>query len=117
MAKRVITTVLFEDDITGQEVPEDQIKSIKFAYDSVAYLIDLGPESAAKFDKAMAPYVQAARRVGGKQAPAATGGSRGGKKSKPQQIREWAREHGIEVAPSGRIPQEVREQFEAANAA
>lgn len=41
------------------------VVSIAFSYQHVAYTVDLDPTDAAEFDAAMAPYIAAARRVGG----------------------------------------------------
>ena len=38
------------------------------------------------------------------------------RKEEPQAIREWAREQGYTVGDKGRIPQPVREAYEAAHA-
>lgn len=112
MAKRTIVTTLYADDLTGEEVPEDSIRSIQFTMGGVVYEIDLGPKSVEKFDKAMAPWIAAARRVGGKKSTAARKGA-----TPAAEVRAWAQSNGITVPERGRIPETVREQYEAANAA
>lgn len=116
MAKRVITQVVFEDDLTGDEVPEEEITTQRFTYGGVTYEIDLGKASTAKFAKAMAPFVEAARRVGGRTSKKAAGGAKATSGHTPAEIRDWARSNSIEVPKTGRIPQEVIDHFELAHA-
>lgn len=112
MAKRIITTTLYQDDLTGAEFDADAIETIRFGLEGVLYEIDLGPENVKKFTKAMQPYLDAARRVGGTKKA-----TRSKKDTKPAEIRQWAIDHGIDVPERGRIPEAVREQYEAAHAA
>ena len=54
------TLVVLEDDIDGGEAAE----TLHFALEGKSYVIDLNDKNAAKFRKAVAPYVAAARREG-----------------------------------------------------
>ena len=66
---------------------------------------------------ALARYVGAARRVGGNtKRPPRSGrrGSAGG--PNPTEVREWAKEQGIDVKDRGRVPAELVVKFKAATA-
>jgi hypothetical protein len=104
MAQKVIT--LLEDDLHGGEAEE----TVTFALDGTTYEIDLNKKNAADLRKAMAVYVGHARKVGGNRG---TRRSRGTSDAKT--IREWAHGQGLDVPSRGRIPQEVRKQYEAAH--
>src|SRR6185437_12139321 len=66
MAKTVITQIT--DDLDGSNGAE----TVTFGYRGTDYEIDLGRRNSSAFDKAMKPYVDAARKV------ALRGGSRRG---------------------------------------
>jgi len=70
------------DDLDGTEATT----SVRFTVDGVEYAIDLNEKNAAKFHKALAPYVNAAhpvrptrtgKRTGAKSSPAALPGQEG----------------------------------------
>ncbi|QNJ42014.1 histone-like nucleoid-structuring protein Lsr2 [Streptomyces buecherae] len=109
MAQRV--EILLVDDIDGGEADE----TITFGLDGRTYEIDLTGKNADKLRKALKPYVESGRRIGGratsgrKAKPAASGGADTAK------IREWAKENGFEVNDRGRVPATVREAYEKAN--
>jgi len=87
----------------------------------VSYEIDLNSANAEKLRGALAPFVESARRVSGRAA-ASTGRGRGGRAARPAgapdtaKIRAWAKEHGFEVSERGRVPKNVLEAYEKANA-
>jgi nucleoid-associated protein Lsr2 len=111
MSMRVLTYKV--DDLAlakdpGAEVRADQ--TIAFAVGGTRYEIDLSAENAEKFEKKIAPFVNAARRTGST--------SRRRSHTARQQsaaIREWAAAHGKTVHPKGRIPASVRAEYEAAS--
>lgn len=106
MAQRV--QIILEDDVDATLAAE----TISFALDGVNYEIDLSEENAAKLRSDLELWVSNARRVGGRRTVAKkTAG-----KSNTAAIREWAEAQGIEVNSRGRIPAEIREQYEAAHA-
>ena len=61
------TTVRFIDDLDGS----DASGTFDFAIDGRQYQIDLSDENAAKLRDALAPYVGAARKAGGRGRPRA----------------------------------------------
>ena len=58
------TTVRFIDDLDGS----DASSTVTFALDGRSYEIDLSEDNAAKLRDALAPFVDAARKSGGRGA-------------------------------------------------
>ena len=111
MAQKVQT--LFIDDLDGSEAEG----TVRFGLDGVEYEIDLSAEHSQELRDALARYLGAARRVGGSaKRPPRSGrrGSVGGPNS--TEVREWAKEQGIEVKDRGRVPAELVVKFKAATA-
>lgn len=106
MASRTI--VLYEDDLDGTEAAG----TVTFALEGVQYEIDLSNKNADKLRKAMAPYVEAARRVGGSRGRRSSGRSTG--EVDPKAVRAWAESNGITVSARGRVPAGLVEQYRAA---
>ncbi|MCX5377029.1 Lsr2 family protein [Streptomyces sp. NBC_00091] len=105
MAQRVVVTI--SDDIDGGEAAE----TVTFALDGKSYEIDLNEANAKKLRKGLAPFVAAGRRQ-----------SRSGKAFKltsiapdPAVVRAWARSHGHNVPPRGRIPKAVYTAYNEAH--
>jgi len=106
--------VILTDDLDGGDADE----SVQFAIDGVSYEIDLSEANAESLRESLAPYVDAARRVGGRSSRRS-----GGSKSQPaaertdlSDLRAWARENGYQVSDRGRVSSEVRSAYEAAHA-
>lgn len=115
MAERIVRQLI--DDISGREIVDGDGERIEFSVRGAAYQIDLLSENVAKFEKALAPYLDAAQRVrasGSRQAKSAGSASRASKEQLAA-IREWARKQGHEVSERGRIKAEIVEAFEAAH--
>ncbi|MFE7526298.1 Lsr2 family protein [Kitasatospora sp. NPDC057542] len=117
MAQRV--QVILEDDLDGGSADE----TVTFALDGVAYEIDLKSANADKLRGLLAPYVekgrkQSGRLAGGARRPGRGGAARpsGGGAPDTAKIRAWAKEQGLEVNDRGRVPSNVREAYEKANA-
>lgn len=105
MATRSVTELL--DDMTGQVADE----TVSFGVDGIQYEIDVTSANAAALRRALDPYRENARRVGGRgpitphRVPAGVDG---------RAVRAWAASNGIELSGRGRIPTAVVEQFRAA---
>lgn len=111
MASRVITQLI--SDLSGDEIGEGAGETIEFAYRGTSYTIDLTAKEAAAFDKSIAMYLEhATKSAGGRRSSAAT---KAAGKGDAKAIREWAQAQGLDVPSRGRIPAEVRAQYEAAN--
>ena len=110
MAQRTIIKLV--DDLDDKEI-EDDGQTVSFSYNGVQYEIDLSEKNAKKLGDALAPFVSAARRVGGRHAR----GSSSTKTDKHQlgAVREWARQHGMKVSDRGRVSQEVQNAYNSAH--
>jgi hypothetical protein len=116
MAQKV--TVELVDDLDGT-VAED-INTVSFALDGVSYEIDLTEDNAENLRDALADFVAAARRTGGRikrGTPATAAPSRpAANREQTKAIRDWARQNGFDLAARGRIPANVIEAFDQAHA-
>ena len=106
MAQKV--NIVLVDDIDGSEATE----TVTFGLDGTSYEIDLNDKNAKALRDALAKYVAAARRAGGRSAAAKRRTQLG---TSAREIRDWARSTGRQVPDRGRIPSEIREAFEAAH--
>ncbi|AZQ72362.1 MULTISPECIES: histone-like nucleoid-structuring protein Lsr2 [Streptomyces] len=104
MAQRVVVTL--SDDIDGGEAAETVI----FGIDGKSYEIDLNSANAKKLRGILEPYMA----VGRKQSRSGRVYRRTSVAPDPAAVRAWARSHGMEVPPRGRIPKKVYEAFNAA---
>lgn len=105
------------DDFDGHD--SEDVAKRDFEIAEATYTIDLGDENFKKLQEAieaLRPYLEKAVRV--KQA----GRSRRAPDTAPRlrgysnsDVREWAREEGIEVSARGKIGDEVYEKFIAAH--
>lgn len=106
------TEILLIDDVDGSDIPAGKGETLYFALDGQAYEIDLTNKNASALRKVLAPYVGAGRRITT---------SRGAKVKRTQvgpdarTVKEWARANGYEVNGRGRVSNEIREAFNAAN--
>lgn len=110
MAQR--TEVVLIDDLDGTELEDGG--TVAFSHRGVDYEIDLSDENAVKLDNALAPFVSAGRRVGGRRTRVTTAVATPQAKEDLAAIRQWARDSGYEVSTRGRISQEVRDAYIAA---
>lgn len=120
MATRTVTSLV--DDLDGSAAEEN----VSFGLDRVEYEIDLSAGHAQALRDMFAPYLAAARRVGGRRKtggaqPARSPRSNGNdgprrSRSTNAEIRAWAADHGVALAERGRIPGRVIEAFEAGDA-
>jgi hypothetical protein len=109
MAKTVVTT----DDLDGSSNAE----TVTFSFEGRSYEIDLAKKSRIAFEKALKPYMDAARTVAG-QSGRGSGASRSrGRRAGSVDlaaVRAWAADNGIAVSDRGRISAAVLEQYRAA---
>lgn len=109
MAQRV--QVLTVSDLSGTDLGTDGV-TVSFGYQGVSYEIDLSESEVQDFDKAMAKYIEAGRRVGGRR----SGGKAPGRsRNDLGKVREWARANGHTVSDRGRIPRNVTDAYDAAH--
>jgi Lsr2 len=108
MSKSV--SVIITDDFDGSENAE----TVSFGLDGVTYEVDLGKKNRARLEKALAPFIEAGRRVprGGRR----RGASRpGGPSADRAEVRAWARTAGLKVSERGRMSSDIMRQYEAAH--
>ena len=110
-----IREVRLIDDLDGEAADE----TIEFGIDGKNYEIDLSKANAGKLRDALASYVAAARRSGGRRSRSGAGAGPARRPSidreQNQAIREWARKRGMKVSDRGRIPAEVLEAYHKEN--
>jgi hypothetical protein len=102
------TQILYVDDIDGTEAEG----TVRFGYSGVDYEIDLNSTHTEEFAKAIAPYLEAARKLPARRAGRGTARP---VRHNQSDVREWARAQGLKVSDRGRIPAEVMSQYEAAH--
>jgi hypothetical protein len=107
VAQEVITR--FTDDLDGSEASG----SVEFGLDGREYMIDLSGENAARLRDAFAPYVAAARRIGGRRGRTAATPSPAGQRRNLAEARGWLRDNGYPVKDRGRIPDGWLRHFDA----
>jgi len=101
-------SVIVTDDLDGSGGAE----TVSFSVDGVGYEIDLGDKNRAKFDRALAPFIEHGRRVSARsRRPAA----RRAAIHDNAAIRAWAKSEGLSVSERGRISTDVIRQYEARN--
>jgi hypothetical protein len=110
MAQKVITSLV--DDLDGSEASE----TIVFALDGKTYEIDLTDAHASELREKLAPYLGAARKTGGGRATVRRIGS-ATPSADTAAIRKWAKENGHDVNDRGRVPANIKEAYEKAQAA
>ena len=111
MAQRIMTELV--DDVDGKTIKGGKGGTVQLGLDGVSYELDLSDRNRAALDKALAPYLEAARRVGGRR----RGTNRTPAKTDPSQaraIREWAARNGHQVPARGRVPAAVVEAYNTA---
>ena len=120
MAQKTIVTLV--DDLTG-EVAEN-ISTVEFALDGRAYELDLTDENSTKLHDALSQYINAARKMGGRRrsgprpgrAIKSTSHTTGYNRETLKSIREWAKRNGHNVSDRGRLPADVLQAWETAQA-
>lgn len=111
MATKTITELV--SDLSGRPIERGRGRSVDFSYEGVLYRVDLTNDEVAAFEKSLAPYLEAARKVGAqhRRTSASSTTKRG---FDPAAVRAWAVGQGITVSPRGRISADVVERYRAA---
>ena len=111
MATETFTRLV--DDMDGGKAE----RTVVFSWDGKGYEIDLSKKNIAALEKALKPYVTAARKLPAARSAKGRGPARGGNRGKAsgvRAIREWARANGYDVSDRGRIGADVVAAYEAA---
>ena len=105
MAQRTVT--ILSDDLDGKEGRD--IATVAFGFDGSTYEIDLSKKNRTALEKALSPYIEAARKT-------TTTPRRRTKKTSPRatpEDREWLRSNGFpSVKDRGRLPGEAIEALQ-----
>lgn len=115
VVRRCDTPVGRKGGTCGERIPED--RPFVFTVDGVEYAADLCDKHREAFKEAISVYMQVARPVrtrAGSAVRAAIRGQNGVFTTKD--VRAWLREQGRDVAGSGRLPQELIEEYKIAHA-
>jgi hypothetical protein len=110
VAKTTEVRVSLTDDLDGSKAD----RTVRFSLDSHAYEIDLSKKNAGALEKAIAPYIAAARRPERRTLAAARSARRSRPSAELAAIREWAHANGYAVGDRGRVPGDVVAAFRAA---
>lgn len=125
MATRTLIT--FIDDLDGNPIEGlagNDKPTVEFGLDGNTYEIDLRPEHADQLRNALSTYVTAATKV---TTASRRGKSRSNAKATaatvprteldpaPKVVREWARNKGIDVPATGRVPQRAYDAWHEAH--
>jgi hypothetical protein len=109
MVQKVVTELI--DDVDGSGADETVI----FAWKGYTYEIDLSAKNVGKLDKALAPFIGKARRLG-RSAKAGPNAAPTRVASNAADVRAWAVANGYDVPERGRIPNDIRTAYDEANA-
>ena len=108
------TQIVLTDDLTGETIADGKGDTISFSLDGTSYEIDLTDKNADKFRGEFQDYIAAGRKVSGGRGRTSNA-SRAGTVSDAKVIRQWAQSQGLDVPSRGRVPAEVRQQYDAAH--
>ncbi|PPH13306.1 MULTISPECIES: Lsr2 family protein [unclassified Rathayibacter] len=106
------------DDLDGNPIEDGKGGTVRFALEGVSYEIDLNDSNIEQLHAALATFIDAGRKTGGRAGASSAPSNSSAKKSNPkelQAIREWAKSNGHKVSDRGRIPTSIVEAYEAAH--
>jgi hypothetical protein len=102
--------VIVTDDLDGSENAE----TVSFGFDGVTYEVDLGSKNRGKLEKALAPFIEAGRRVPGSSGRRRSASGKGSSSTDRAAVRSWAKAAGLKVSERGRINADIMRKYEAA---
>lgn len=107
------THIVYVSDLSGKDIEDNDQPTTTFGWNGSNYEIDLTATEAEKFNKVIAPYLNAGRKVTGGKSSKKTKTTSSGPSA--AEVRLWAQGQGIEVTNRGRVPQSVYDQYNANN--
>ena len=110
MAQQIQTLLI--DDLDGTPAED----TVRFGLDGTDFEIDLNAEHEQALRGLLALYIKAARRGAGPQRPSRRRRTASTGDPGSAEIRDWAKNQGIDVKDRGRIPAELVVKFKAAAA-
>ena len=105
------TTIVLVDDVDGSEADEQ----VEFSVDGKTYEIDLSAANGERLRAALAPFISAGRRTGGRRSAITPAARPTSDRELNQAIREWGLAQGMTVSERGRIPSNVLTAYHAAH--
>ncbi|NHA68222.1 histone-like nucleoid-structuring protein Lsr2 [Phycicoccus flavus] len=100
MAQRTVT--ILSDDLDGKESAD--IETVQFGFDGATYEIDLSKKNRAAFEKALSPYLEAARKT----APSPRRSAPARRQAVTPDDRAWLRANGFpDIKDRGRLPKDA----------
>lgn len=111
MARKIVHQLI--DDIDGTVLDHGEGSTVHFSIDGTAYEIDLTDAHAEELRGALAPYVNAGRRLG--RGSSAARKPRSSSSRDLADVRSWAAANGHSVSDRGRVPQVVLDAYDAAH--
>jgi hypothetical protein len=111
MARSIV--IEYVDDLDGTRGPD--VAPMEFALDGIRYDIDLGPHNAATLRATFEPFRKVARRRPRRPDDRMPQATPLAESEAIKTIRDWAREHGYEVATRGRLSTTVMSAYEEAH--
>ena len=114
--RKEIKDVQLIDDIDGSPATA----TIEFTFDGKNYVIDLSEQHADEFNKALAPYIEHARRARATKKKASRKSRSSSeaariKRQRNAEIRAWAMENGVTISKRGQLNQSAIDAYEAAH--
>ncbi len=116
------------EDFVEEGERDAVVETVEFSYRGVDYEIDLSAKGSRAMDRALAPFVEDARRVararrapatrrvaGGRRAPAARADVGAGSAPTAREVRAWAAAQGIGVSERGRVSADVMSRYRTAH--
>lgn len=113
MAQKVIARLV--DDLSGDVIENGAGRTVQFAIDGSSYEIDLFDDNLDTFREALSDYVAAARKTSSRNGSSSPASKTRSDPNELAKIRVWAMANKIAVAARGRISQQVRDAYDAAN--
>lgn len=113
MARHVVTSIRYEDDLTGEPYADGEGETVAYSLDGAGYEIDLADQNAKALREMLAPYIAASRKTGGATAnrPKQTRRNR----AEIRAIKEWGRANNFDVPDAGRVPEVLVRAYDEAH--
>ncbi|MFD1714635.1 Lsr2 family protein [Amnibacterium flavum] len=109
MAQKV--TVQIVDDLDGTPITDGSGGTVAFSLEGKSYEIDLSADNTDKLYSALEPFIDKARSIGGSARRRTTTAAPSASRDRLQEIREWAKANGHNVATRGRISRDIQEAY------
>jgi len=127
VAKTTRQLVHYTDDITGEDFAEGEGRTVSFAYEGIAYDIDLSTANADELATLFGSYVEHARKATGGAGTSGRSRRGAGQRSTSSSgtavsgsvdtaaVRAWAKGQGMAVSDRGPVSATVLEAYAAAH--